>query len=490
MPAIESGYARAYHSVRRELGDSDLVYFGTRGTDALPLFNFAGRLAGVFSQIAPINGLQEGAEASEGALYREICLENIARSTHYRVRADLDTYDIDTDPDRCVVEYRDGIHDWLESRLGRSGVTVLPYRTNAIMEYINFSFAGHANFRFLGNFSGLQKMMEFKPWVEQSLKSRLAGIGAPILPWHYYPVSLGQAALIQDMKRIVGRSSGKYVVRRNYSDGGVGLHLLENPGQIQAEWFSQPDVFFSVCEYFEDAIPINVNAVAFADGAVRMHPASFQIIGNSACTGRRFGFCGNDFAAVRDLSDEVLQKIETMTRATGKFLASHGYRGAFGIDALIVAPKRYEKQPKVYFTELNARFQGSSVHATRIMQSLGLPDLYLDHMAAFLEIGANCYDESSSGPTLAHIVRNQPDLAHVVVHNQSKSAVRLKRSERSKDYDGRVDLLPDPGVRVSPGGALADLVFSRRVTPNGYALDSSARELAEIVSHLFSEASA
>ena len=68
---------------------------------------------------------------------------------------------------------------------------------------------------------------------------------------------------------------------------------------------------------------------------------------------------------------------EIIVRAVGSWLSKWGYLGVFGVDLLI-------HDGIVYFVELNARFQGSSVLADQLDQQMGRPGVFAMHLAAFL----------------------------------------------------------------------------------------------------------
>ena len=109
--------------------------------------------------------------------------------------------------------------------------------------------------------------------------------------------------------------------------------------------------FIAAAPYLVPNIPLNVNACVFSDSLVSLHSPSFQLIGLPGFTSRTFGYCGNDFAQVRELEGNVLDQLEHIVLESGKWLAGKGYVGAFGVDALLC-------KGQVYLTEINPRFQG------------------------------------------------------------------------------------------------------------------------------------
>ena len=122
-----------------------------------------------------------------------------------------------------------------------------------------------------------------------------------------------------------------------------------------------------------------------------IHPASVQLIGIPIASYRRFGFCGNDFAAVALLPDGLLDEIDEVVTASGRMLASKGYVGAFGADLLVDGEQ-------VYLTEINPRFQGSTAVSVGLAATVDEPDIVLDHLASFLGIEPRPRYGCANGP--------------------------------------------------------------------------------------------
>ena len=94
---------------------------------------------------------------------------------------------------------------------------------------------------------------------------------------------------------------------------------------------------------------------------------------------------------MRDLDRDVLEALDAMVHATGRWLHVMGYLGAFCVDAIL-------HEGAVYFAELNPRFQGSSFLAARLAAELGLPDIYLEHIGACSQHAHGCFSLGRPAP--------------------------------------------------------------------------------------------
>jgi predicted ATP-grasp superfamily ATP-dependent carboligase len=291
-------------------------------------------------------------------------------------------------------------------------------------------------------FHGQQMAFEYKAWVE----TELARYGVQTLPWRY--CSDSQKCLLDEAMDV------QLVVRANRTDGGAGVALYDRRNGVLPP---HDDRFVAVAPFLDGAIPLNVNGCVFPNGEVTVHGPSFQLIGLPTCSVRRFGYCGNDFAAFAQLDGRTVDAVEAMTLSAGRWLHSKGYCGAFGIDALLLGGL-------LYMAEVNPRFQGSSCLAAQLDAWLDIPDQYLCHLAAFL--GITC----PLRPRLRDVVVRQRRRAHVVVHNTSQEAMILDDS--SAEMECRVHQLPGKTVRVLPDAILAELVLADQVTRDGFSVDT------------------
>lgn len=422
-------------AIQDRLENRQLVFFGTRGADAETLLDIA-QLRMIFSQVAPLNAIS----------VQETCLEHLTGE-----RVDLNSYNIDYDKREAVKEIQAKL---LESFDKPSAV--IPYRPCALLTSAWFPRSNRV--WYLSVFHEKQSYLEHKPWVESELKA----LGVHILPWRYY--SDVEFSLIREA---VGKTP--LVLRANRSDGGAGISLIRGIEELEEKWPAHVDGFLAAAPFLSPTIPLNIGACVFPDGHITLHPASFQIIGPKECTTRTFGYCGNDFAAVKVFDKENLDKLQNMTILVGQWMYKNGYIGAFGIDFLIY-------QGDLYLTEVNPRFQGSSLISAIIDREMGRPDIFLDHISAFL--GLPCSDQI----TLCDLTREQQSIAHVIYHNIQPEPITVTPVVLDA-LPLQIRLVPEGKVQLLPEAIIFEVILRRSVTENGLNLFPDAKLILEPIAH-------
>jgi len=420
--------------IERIIGRRKLIWFGTRGEDAAPLLSIR-QFAECFSLIAPLGSIG----------VREICLEKVRGE-----RVDLDNYtpDLDTSPEA------DELHLGLYTAVGEPSVVAV-YRPTAFFTSVYFPRADTV--QYLGLFHERQVAFEHKPWLETELQR----VGVKVLPWQYYGDD--------DRQRLSERlSRGPQVIRTSRSDGGIGLRVVRDEAELHALWPAHRDRFVAATDYLSPSIPLNVNGVVFGDGSVSLHGPSLQLIGIAGFTSLPLGYCGNDFAAVKDLDPEFVAQLESIALGAGQWLARHGYLGAFGVDALVSGGE-------VFLTEVNPRFQGSSSVAAEIDRRMDRPDMFLENIAAFLGL------EAPRRRPLVELVASQAPLAHVVPHNLLAGPVEMAEPTAFGQRAATWQLIPANGIAVLPDAILARAVYEHSITNDGFHLngDLAAEILAQ-----------
>jgi hypothetical protein len=431
--------------VRRRLAGRRLVWYGIRGEDGECL-SYLPELVGSFSIVAPLRRPEREFEV-------EVSLENLRGA-----RPDLDRYDIDLDPSDAAQQF------W-QAMVGavKTPTVIATYRPSAVVSAL--SFVAGDTVKVAGPLSERQAPFEHKPWVECALRDR----GVVGLKWHY--VAESDQGLIEELA-----SRAPQVLRAGQTSGGVGLTLVRSPKEVAGSWPERAERFVAVAPFVE-GLPVNFSGCVFDDGTVRLHPPSLQLIGVRQCTNRPFGYCGNDFAAIAGaLGRRELDALDEMGRKIGSWLHEERYRGAFGVDAIIA-----DGEP--LFTEMNPRFQGSSVLSARIATELEVPDLFLDHLMATLGLSA-----ASPGPSLFEWAVRQPSLSRVVIHNDSDREVCATAEGFSRPAE--VEISQSPGhLPVEPGGSLGCLTLGRSVTVDGFGLDPATADLARRLRRSFAPVS-
>ena len=418
------------------IGHRRLLWVGTRGTDARPLLAIE-QFEGVVGLVAPLGipSWNDGAEE---------CLERISG-----VRVDLNAYSVDKDESVHRAELGDRLRDAMTP-----GTLVVTYRPTALLASAYYPRMEHA--AYLGMFHGHQAAFEHKPCGETELNAR----GVPIIPQRYFGDS--DKAVMDEWVEGLAAGGGSYVLRANYSDGGAGLMVGGGVGEGHAD-LAHEGGFLAVSPFLDPNVPLNVSGCVFPSGHVTVKSPSIQLIGIRTCTGRRFGYCGNDFASVHSvLGDDGLDELEAVARLTGSWLADRGYLGAFGIDALLF-------EGHIRLTEVNPRFQGCSAAAASIMSDADAVDVYLDHLAAMLGLEPTD-DEMTLRDQAALQSRDGRRLTQVVCYNTGP-ACRAREGMVVPDLDyGNIRGTPDEGIVVAPEAMLFKVFVSDAVTATGIDL--------------------
>ena len=432
--------------ISKRIGKRSLIWFGQAGANALPLAHIP-QFWGAYSVAAPA-GFPDG---------HEVCLEQL---TGERVRPE----GRELRPDHSDV-HREFARR-LYASLSEPAVTVAHQASRffASVYFLRREYVEH-----LGLFHERQEVFNHKPWVESGLQ----GIGIRTLPWQYF-ATYERPTLMSALEHSL--RTGPVVLRANRSVSGRGLTLVRRPEEIPPEFLdASADGFVAMAPFLVPSVPLNVNACVFPDGTVSLHSPSLQLIGIPGVARSAFAYCGNDFARVRELDAAVLETLQRMTMLTGRWLSSMGYVGAFGVDALL-------HQGTVYLTEVNPRFQGSTLLSAQLDTALDRPDVLLAHVGAFLGLPApDPWD-------LQTLAKEQAPAAHIWARNGDEQVVGLGPHWQPPD-DVEYWMLPDRGVIVQPHALLCRVVVRHAVTDDGWRLHGdTAAWFADVPRRLFQTA--
>lgn len=420
--------------IAEHLGARDVYWGGLRSDDVEAISDLP-NLAGSFSII----GGHERGGAVPGIDFEDLSGE----------RVDVDAWDLDDHIGTAAVrEFREAL---LHSLSGNAAL--LPYRPTNFLSSV--AFARRDRCLNLGLFGGHQALFEHKPWVE----SNVAELGIPCVPWVY--VADEEQARVRRML-----AHGPVMLRTSRSSGGAGLVRVDDPSDLQRSWPRQSDGFASVSPMLEDALPINVGATVWHDGVTLSH-ASVQLIGVGECTHRPFGYCGNDFGAAGDLDPGVIDGLEASVKRIGRWMRSYGYVGTFGVDFLL-------HEGTALFTEVNARFQGSTQASSQISGEQGESCVMLDHIAATLG------GDTPNRVRLRELTSSVPKFAHFIIHSTAEAPAFVDVSGlvvalKSLPQVRRVDVAAKPHIITHPGGVILRATAQARVTTTGFELSEPMR---------------
>lgn len=174
----------------------------------------------------------------------------------------------------------------------------------------------------------------------------------------------------------------RFVVQFNHSHSGEGTHLISSGEDLSrlAEKFPEREV--RTLAYIEGPTFTNNNIVT--DSGVLLGNISYQITGIAPFTDKPFASVGNDWGFARaQLSSKEYADFLDIARRVGEKMRSAGYRGAYGIDAVLE-----ESTGKWYLLEINAR-QPSSVPTETYLQIKSGSDgvsIFEAHLSALLGV--------------------------------------------------------------------------------------------------------
>lgn len=165
----------------------------------------------------------------------------------------------------------------------------------------------------------------------------------------------------------------QFVLQGTFSCGGSGTWLIRSDEDL-TQFTSEPDEdhIVMVTPYFENSISVNTHLIVYSN-TVQYFPPSIQIIEHFE---HRLCYDGGDFVAAKKMSKHLLEKIQQYSEKIGMRLSLIGYRGVCGIDFLVVGEK-------IYFMEINARFQSSTFLLNRSLKKNNLPTLQEMNISAF-----------------------------------------------------------------------------------------------------------
>lgn len=153
----------------------------------------------------------------------------------------------------------------------------------------------------------------------------------------------------------------KFVIQSDYSCGGSGTWLLTRENISEITKRISTHLQYTVMPYFEHSVSLNVHIIIYKKDIVIM-PASVQLISIKEYS---LAYQGSDFIAYTHLPELIQNKVKKFAEIIGRQLQYSGYLGVCGIDFI-------STKSDVFFSEINGRFQSSTILLNKAMQDLGL----------------------------------------------------------------------------------------------------------------------
>ena len=302
------------------------------------------------------------------------------------------------------------------------------------------------------------------------LKHRVAVTFAPEddsaeRPWEYDP----SAALLAPERSVVAESANKITAIRLFEEADVQTppslvipqHITVNPqvivdrlgatklvvqrapnnligrgtklvtsqaelAAVLADWPAEP---LKISRY-QPGLPVTVSGCVASDVTL-VSSISQQLIGSPELGAQWGTHCGNQLLTEADLPVDVLQECQQATHKVGTWLRIRGFRGVFGIDAVV------DKDGHVWVIEINPRFQTvvSLVHAAELAAGL-FPLLGVHVLANHIPLIPLLDTRSDSAIT--------PMLSQLVLHFKTSGRVACLPTTGCYRLDGAGALIPVP----------------------------------------------
>lgn len=216
-------------------------------------------------------------------------------------------------------------------------------------------------------------------------------------------------------------SGKRFIVQFNRSHTGTGTILVGSDSELKKIQQIFPNRETRVTKYIEGPAFTSNNVVT--KDKVLIGNISYQITGLQPFTDQKFATIGNDWGVVKKLLNKSqIDQFKRITIDVGKKLQADGWRGLFGIDAILE-----QKTGKLYLIEINAR-QPASTSYESILQKIRNPKSEIKnlttfeaHLAALLDIDLSKYEiaKIDDGAQIIsritkHISRNNPETIKIL----------------------------------------------------------------------------
>lgn len=175
------------------------------------------------------------------------------------------------------------------------------------------------------------------------------------------------------LDRAFGKKFRRWVIQEPIGFSGLGTFLMDRKNYTRQRLNFVERFPYRVCRYVEDNIPVNVhflisqNEIVIFDATVQKLKITTKIYYES--------WSFEEFDA---LSKNLQQKVYAEAKRLAKGLKDKGYVGIGGADFVI-------EKNKVWFIEVNPRFQISSEGLDKRLQKQGFPSLFKLNFMSFYE---------------------------------------------------------------------------------------------------------
>ena len=166
---------------------------------------------------------------------------------------------------------------------------------------------------------------------------------------------------LKKKQNLLFKNSKKIILQNIHGGGGVGTFLFDNQTFTEYKKQINESSRYIVSKYINNSISVNVH-VFISENSNIITPASVQIIENIE---NQLMYRGADFISFRDINKETREKIRLTSIKICNALRAQGYKGVAGLDFII------DKNNNIYCSEINPRFQASSVILSKFLCEKG-----------------------------------------------------------------------------------------------------------------------
>lgn len=156
----------------------------------------------------------------------------------------------------------------------------------------------------------------------------------------------------------------QFIIQEARSAGGTGTFLINKRNcDIVLKCLSKSTLYM-VSRYIEPAISLNAHILITKEDII-VFPSSIQIIEQY---NNNLLYSGADYICYKHLPSAIRKEIYEKTKVIGALLKNTGYYGICGIDFLL-------HDDTIYFTEINPRFQASTLLLNIVLKQRMLPSV-------------------------------------------------------------------------------------------------------------------
>lgn len=247
-----------------------------------------------------------------------------------------------------------------------------------------------------------------------------------------------------------------YIIQEISSSGGQGTYWMNNENCTEIYNNFKDSNSYIVSYYANPSYSLNIHILISAND-VFVFPGSVQIIEKKD---NKLIYSGADFVNYSHMQNDFKNKVYQYSQTIGGLLKGIGYKGVCGIDFLV-----YED--KIYFVEINPRFQASTLLLNLALNSAGLPSMQELQFLSFCNENLPLKEKLEGLNVNFSLYKYQKES-----RDNSKQYLRkLTLLEKSPDvenilYDGFME------GKLESGTYLYQTIFSRNITScgNDYSL--------------------